>query len=150
MTPISRSVSETELTVLKALWDLRVGPVRELQAKLNDDGHAWAYTTVQTLLNRLEQKGYVASKKVGRAFHFHVIVSRDQLLSQELGDLAERVCGGAALPLVMNLVQGRRFTSAEIGRFRDLLDKLESDGQDEAKSKRRPRRARKGAGDAPC
>lgn len=125
MTPLSRSISDTELVVLKTLWKLGRGAVRDLQQSLQAEGYSWAYTTVQTLLNRLELKGYVSSEKLGRAYQFRVQVSRDQLLSQELGDLAERVCEGAALPLMLNLVQGQRFTAEEIARFRELLEELE-------------------------
>ena len=136
MTPVSRSISDTELAVLKTLWTLGKGAVRDVQAALQEQGYSWAYTTVQTLLNRLEQKGYVASERAGRAYEFRVEVDRDELLSQELGDLAERVCGGAALPLVMNLVQGRRFSADEIARFRALLDDLEQQSRSRS-SKRR-------------
>ena len=77
MTPVSRSISDTELTVLKTLWRLGKGAVRDLLADLERQGFSWAYTTVQTLLNRLEQKGYVSSEKVGRAYEFRVVVTRD-------------------------------------------------------------------------
>lgn len=143
MTPISRSVSETELVVLKTLWELGKGAVRDLQESLREKGHDWAYTTVQTLLNRLEQKDYVTSKKVGRAFEFRVVVSRDELLSQELGDLAARVCEGATLPLMLNLVQGQRFTPEELARFRALLDELEEQNREDG-NQRGGRRRRRG------
>ena len=137
MSPLCRSISDTELAVLKALWEVGEATVRDLQEHLSVAGFNWAYTTVQTLLNRLEHKECVASTKHGRAFRFCVTTTRDDLLHRELGDLAERVCGGAALPLVMSLVEHTRFSKVEIKRLRDLLDDLEQPSK--KKSKRKPR-----------
>ena len=125
MTPQSRLISDTELEILKVLWEEGPGTVRELQAHLDGLGREWAYTTTQTLLNRLRDKGYVQSAKRGRAFVFRPTVSRDQLLGKSLDDLASRVCDGEALPLMLNLVSSSKFTRKELKRFRALLDELE-------------------------
>ena len=71
-------ISDTERTVLKVLWDVGQGPVREVQAALAVQGHVWAYTTVQTLLNRLMAKGYAASERGGPAHVYRAAVSRDE------------------------------------------------------------------------
>jgi BlaI family penicillinase repressor len=121
-------VTDTELEVLKALWQLGEGTVREVLAQLapgRPRGKGWAYTTAQTLLVRLQEKGFVASTKKGRAFVFRPRFTRDELVGRSLDDLATRVCDGKALPLLLNLVQSPRFTKAQRERFRRLLDELE-------------------------
>jgi predicted transcriptional regulator len=120
-------ISETELAVLKVLWDLQAATVRQVQAVLRRQGRKWAYTTVQTLLTRLQAKGYAASEKGGPAHVFRAGVSREELLKKRLGALADEFCEGTASPLVLALVEGGRFTSAEIEQFRQLLDQLDSD-----------------------
>ena len=139
-----KSISETELEVLKALWLDGPMTVRELLGVLHGQGRSWAYTTAQTLLNRLLEKGYVKTKttKRGRAHVFEPTVSRDELLVQELGELADRVCEGTAAPLVHCLVQGKRLTTEEIGEFRRLLDDLEA-VPPKKQSKRVARKAKK-------
>jgi BlaI family transcriptional regulator, penicillinase repressor len=117
-------ISETELAVLKVLWDLNAGTVREVQVALKPQGRKWAYTTVQTLLNRLQSKGYAASDKSGQAHVYRAAVSREQLIRRRLGDLADEFCEGTASPLVLALVEGGRFTPEEIEQFRQLLDQL--------------------------
>ena len=126
-------ISEAELDVLKVLWDIGSGTIREVDDALNRD---WAYTTVATLLARLQAKGYVQSKKSGVAYVFSPRVSRDKLLRQRLSSLATELCEGTSTPLVHALVQGRVFSREEIQAFRKLLDELES----------RPKRARKKPG----
>lgn len=120
-------ISETEQTVLKALWELGQGTVREILAALNAQGHGWAYTTAQTLLTRLVAKGYVAADRSGPAHVYRPAVSRGELLQQRLSDLAETFCEGTSSPLVLALVEGGQLTPQEIAQFRELLDKLEAE-----------------------
>jgi predicted transcriptional regulator len=116
-------VSEAELEVLKVLWQHGPGTVREVSAQLG--GRPRAYTTVQTLLQRLQVKGYVASDRGGPANVYRAAVSRDDLLSRRLRALADQLCDGTASPLLLALVQGGRFTPEDIQRFRRLLDELD-------------------------
>jgi predicted transcriptional regulator len=118
-------VSETELEILKAIWEHGPGTVREINARLRPTGRRWAYTTVLTLLQRLEAKGYVASNKTGLAHVFRAVVTRDRLLRQRLKDLAQQLCEGAPAPLVLALVESQHFSEQEIEQFRRLLDELD-------------------------
>jgi BlaI family transcriptional regulator, penicillinase repressor len=119
--------SETEQAVLKVLWDRGPGTVREVLAALVEQGHSWAYTTVQTLLTRLMAKGYVAADRTGPAHVYRAAVSRGELLQQRLSDLADTFCEGTTSPLMLALVEGGELTPQEIARFRKLLDKLEAE-----------------------
>ncbi|HET6881863.1 MAG TPA: BlaI/MecI/CopY family transcriptional regulator [Pirellulales bacterium] len=134
-------VSETELEVLKVLWDIGSGTVREVNDVLKRRKRRWAYTTVLTLLTRLQTKGYVESDKSTFAHVFRPSVSRDKLLRQRLLGLADELCEGTASPLVHALVQGHRFSLEEIEGFRRLLDELEAESEVEPKNTRRKRRS---------
>lgn len=128
------AISDTELEVLKVLWDRSEGTVREILEELKPQKR-WAYTTVQTLLNRLQTKGYVRSDRGGSAHVYRPAVSRDQLLQLRLNDLSRKLCEGTASPLVMALVEGVRFTPEEIDQLRKLLNQLE-EPKDEPHSKK--------------
>ena len=133
-------VSDAELEVLKALWDMGAGTVRQVEALLRRRKRRWAYTTVLPLLSRLRDKGYVSSEKtekgergekggaVGSALTFRAVVTRDQVLREGLTELADRVCDGTASPLVHALVQANKFSPEDIAHFRKLLDDLERKG----------------------
>lgn len=125
MAPRKGDASETEMEVLKALWEHGAGTVREVDEHLRRDGRQWAYTTLQTLLNRLEAKGLVSIDKRTTPHVFRAAVTRDKLLGQRLKDLTRDLCGGAMAPLVRALVTEHRFTPEEIQHFRKLLDDLE-------------------------
>ena len=119
-------VGGAELEVLKTLWEFGPGTVREVNARLTRQGRSWAYTTVQTMLQRLEAKGFVRSDRSGSAHVYRAAVSREELLGRRLRELADQFCDGTASPLVLALVEGTRFTPEEIQQLRQLLDQLEA------------------------
>jgi predicted transcriptional regulator len=123
--PRKPSISESERDVLKALWDHGPGTVREVAGRLQTAGRDWAYTTVMTLLSRLEAKGYVTSDKSGFAHRFCAAVSREDVVQQRLEALAAEFCDGQPAPLVLALVQGQRFSTEELAEFRRLIEEQE-------------------------
>ncbi len=125
MSPPS-GISNTELDVLKVLWNRGSGSVREIHEDLSATGKTWAYNTVQTLLNRLCAKDFLKAEKQGRAMNYSVLVSRDALVRQQLEGIADKVCDGSATPLVQSLFEGRRFSSSEIQDLRKLVEDLEA------------------------
>ena len=118
------AVSDAELEVLKVLWDAGPSTVRDVAGTLRRQRRRLAYNTVLTLLSRLRDKGYVAADRRGTAHLFQAIVSRDDLVGFSLAALADRVCEGAASPLMLALVRGQKFSAGEIAHFRKLLDDL--------------------------
>lgn len=121
-----KRISDTEMDVLKALWEHGPGTVRELRAELRRRRHRWAYTTVQTLLGRLRDKGYVDRDEQSLAHVYQADVSREELLDQRMGELADEICEGEASPLVLSLVRSKNLSSEDIARLRDLLDQAEA------------------------
>jgi len=119
--------SDGELEVLKALWGEGPATVRGVDEALRGRGKSRAYTTVQTLLNRLQAKGHVASEPQGGALVYRAASTRDDLLRDRLRDLADQLCEGEPTPLVLTLVEANRFSAAEIARFRALLDQHRGD-----------------------
>lgn len=120
------NISESELSVIKALWRRRGGgSVRDIAEDIEKTGITWAYTTVQTLLNRLETKGYVKRDTTGSAHTYVATVSREKLVAERLHDLADRLYDGASTPLVMALIDNAKFSHGDIARFRELLDRLD-------------------------
>lgn len=119
-----------ELEVLRALWDQGDGSVRHVMNHLRERGRELAYTTVQTLLTRLEQKRFVKSDKSELAYVYRAQVSREQVSASRLKTLAHQFYDGAAGPLVLQLVESQGLTSEEIAELQALIEGLD---------KRRPR-----------
>ena len=120
------AMSDAEREVLKVLWDHGPLGVRNVLARLTDQGQKWTRSTVITLLQRLEKKGYVASDKSQFAFVFRPLVSREDVINARMNDLAGELCDGEALPLVLAFAERHRFSPGELARFRQMIDGLEA------------------------
>lgn len=121
-----QSMSDAEREVLKALWDHGPQTVREVVEFFSGQGQDWTRSTVITLLQRLERKGYVDSDKTGHTFVFRAIVSRQDVMRARMLDLAGELCDGNALPLVLAFAEQHRFTPDELARFQKLIDEAAS------------------------
>jgi BlaI family penicillinase repressor len=119
-------MSDAEREVLKVLWDHGPLAVREVAMRLAMGGQEWARSTVITLLQRLEKKGYVASDKSKFAFVFRAVLSREDVMRARMNDLAGELCDGDALPLVLAFAKRHRFSHADLARFRQMIDELEA------------------------
>jgi BlaI family transcriptional regulator, penicillinase repressor len=79
------------------------------------------YATVQNLLGRLGRKGFVQSSREGNVLVFTAIVDRDELIRRRLQGVANKLCGGAVTPLVMNLVRSQPLSAVEVEQLYSFL-----------------------------
>jgi predicted transcriptional regulator len=129
MKDINPALSDAEREALRTLWERGPGTVRQVMEAIGGRGRAWTYSTVATLLRRLESKGYAASEPVNGTLVYRAAVSRENLLELRLKDAAAELCDGAAAPLVLALVQGNRFTAEELDRIRRMIDKARKEAR---------------------
>ncbi|MCA8948663.1 MAG: BlaI/MecI/CopY family transcriptional regulator [Planctomycetes bacterium] len=127
------AITDAELTVLKVLWEHGPATVRELLDRLGTD---WAYTTVQTLVGRLVEKGHVRANRRGHAHVFAAATARDELAERRVEEVANTLLDGAVAPLVLRLVERGRFSAEDIARFRALLAEAEAKAKTTAKKPR--------------
>jgi len=127
MAPLFRDVSPSELAVLQTLWERGESRIGELAHQLYPGGGAAHYSTVQRLLDRLEEKGFVARDRSGRAHVFRASVQRPDFLSRRLRELSERLCAGSHLPLLSQLVRSKALSAGERAELRRLLDETEGE-----------------------
>ena len=121
-------LGSAELEVLKALWESGPGTVRQVLESLHRRGRKVAYTTVLTVLTRLEQKGYVASDKSELAYVYRAKVTRERVAGSRVKTMLEQLYDGAAAPLVLQLMQTEKFTPEELEQLQRLIDRLDREG----------------------
>jgi BlaI family penicillinase repressor len=119
-----REITNTELEVLRQLWRRDDATIRELTDALYPDGGHAHYATVQSLLDRLQAKGFVARDKKGRINIYRASVSRAELVSRRLRATADALCDGAMAPLLTHLVDHADLQPEEISALRELVDQL--------------------------
>ncbi|MCA9299111.1 MAG: BlaI/MecI/CopY family transcriptional regulator [Phycisphaerales bacterium] len=121
-------LGDAELDVLNVLWECGQSTVREVLEGLHARGRKVAYTTAQTVLARLEQKGYVSSNKSGFSFVYKAKVTRDRVLDSRVRGLMHDLCDGQAAPLVLHLMEKQRFSADDLAKFQELIDRLDEEG----------------------
>ncbi len=120
-----QDVSPKELEVLKVLWDQGPATIRRITDELYPGGGPSKYATVQTLLERLEEDGYVRRDRAEPAHVFTAAVDRDGLIGRRLRALAQQLCDGSLTPLLTHLVRNRKLSARERRELRSLIDELD-------------------------
>ena len=119
--PAAQDVTDTELGILQVLWDRREATRRQVADVLYPGGSESHYATVQNLLGRLERKRFVRHIRREGVLVFRPMVDRDELIRRRLRGVAEKLCGGAVGPLVMNLVRSQPLSVAEVDELYAFL-----------------------------
>jgi BlaI family penicillinase repressor len=118
-------LSKLELQIMDALWNRGVSSVREIQETFPEKGRP-AYTTVQTMVYRLEEKGAVRrTKKIGNAHIFEAVVSRASAQRRLIDELLA-FFGGSSQPVVAHLIESGNLTLDDVKDAEQLLLKLKS------------------------
>src|SRR5579863_3898982 len=106
-------ITRFELELLDQLWKLGTASVREVQESLPEAGRP-AYTTVQTIMYRLEEKKAVERiKKIGNAHVFKALVTRKAVYRRLIDDLLD-LFGGSPEPVMAHLLESGKLSLADI------------------------------------
>lgn len=128
--PPRPGLSRAEMEIARIVWELRDASVRQVFEAL-PSGRDIDFTTVQTYLRRLEEKGYLNARLEGRSRVYSPKVRPQTVIRETVGEMVDLLFGGDSLPLVKHLVEDRKFSSDDIDQLRQLLDRLESQAGDQ-------------------
>lgn len=107
------TLSRFELEIMEVLWKLGEASVREVQEAIQESRRP-AYTTVQTIFTRLEEKGAVRrTRKIGTALLFEPLVAREPIYRRLIDDFLG-LFGGSAQPLVARLLENGQLTLEDL------------------------------------
>ena len=110
-TPVA--LSRFELEIMEILWNLREASVREVQDAIQERKRP-AYTTVQTIFARLEEKQAVRrTRKIGNAFMFEPAITRKSVYRRLIDDFLA-IFGGSAQPVVSHLLETGQLTLEDL------------------------------------
>ena len=116
-------VTDRELEIMKILWARGQASVRDVQEDLNRDSGPVAYSTVQTLLNIMEdKKGLVRHVVEGRTFIYHPKKSSERTIRELTRKFVDRVFDGALDRMMVALFDSNPPTPEELDRLRTMID----------------------------
>jgi predicted transcriptional regulator len=112
--------SELELQILSILWERGPSSIRTIREAL-PDGKDRAYTTVLTLVQILEKKGFVSHTSKGQAHIYHPLVTSRQVLRPLMRDLLHNVFGGRPAEAVQCLLDSAQLDEDELSQIRQVI-----------------------------
>ena len=118
------SIPDSELDVLKVLWDRNQATVREVLETLRSAGRQWSYATVATLLDRLETKGVVTSDRSELAFVYRPVVSNQEVQQKRVSSLVDKLYQGEPGLLVLHLLKSHPLDPRQAKEVRALLEDM--------------------------
>ena len=127
-----KTLSDVQLTIMTALWQIERGSVADVLAVLTDK--SWARTTVATMLSRLEKQQFVAVSKEQGVNIYYPLVEQQQIQQSSLSQLLKNFFGNRKSNLVSFLLSDD-VSEQELARVQALLDEKQQtvDGEDNRK-----------------
>ncbi len=120
---------------MEIIWDLGEASARSVRERLLENREV-ARNTVRTLLERMEEKGWLSHRQHGRVYLYFATRSRGTTVGKQVIDVLDQVCGGSPETLMTAILDYRGLSSSELKRIREML------GTAKAGSQTTPKRGR--------
>ena len=117
-------LGDLQLRIMRVLWDSGATTVSEVQQRLGRQ--RLAYTTVATMLRKMEERGLVDHLEEGRKFLYRPVVSLDAVTRSMTGDLVDRLFDGSLAEAVSHLLESREISHEELDRLEQLIQQRKS------------------------
>jgi len=124
---MKKRLGKLELQVMKLIWDAGEATVREVWQKLYPE-KGLAYTTVATVMRKLEDKGFVKHYEKDRTYVYHPLADEGETSQGMLRELIDGLFDGSAAKLVSTLIQSEHLTEKEFDQIQHMI--LEHRGGD--------------------
>jgi BlaI family transcriptional regulator, penicillinase repressor len=112
------TLGSRELDIMAVLWEIGSGTVTEVRERLPAD---LAYTTVLTILRKLEAKGFLKHKVEGKAYRYLPRLAQRTARSSALGRVIDKLFAGSPDLLLAHLVDEHGISADELKRMRKRL-----------------------------
>lgn len=116
------SLANAELAIMDQLWQQDRMTARQIREKLYPDETKAQHGTVQRLLQRLEDKGYIHRDRSLNIHFFSAAIDRQTYAGSQLELLASRLTGGSFAPLITHLVEGNKLSQEDLDQLREILN----------------------------
>jgi len=120
--PGKKRLTPLETLIMNVLWDESPTAVKQVQERLKSI-KPMAYSTVLTMMRILRDKGFLASRRQGKADLYRPLVTREDMGRRSLGEVIESFFSGSAEALVSQLLDNQSLSDEELKAIRAELDR---------------------------
>jgi predicted transcriptional regulator len=114
-------LGDLQLRIMKVLWERREATIAEVLDALDDTDASLAYTTIATMLRKMETRGLVAHRAEGRSFIYRAKVAADDVSRSMANHLVDRLFEGSLLEAVNHLLSSREVSPDELRQLEKLV-----------------------------
>lgn len=118
--PSEIRLGRLELQIMSVVWGKGTATVHDVKEALSR-GRKPAYSTILTMMRKLEAKGYLEHDVADRTYVYRATISRQRARHSMLGDLLERLFEGSPSQLVSSLVEQNQLTEHELSEIKKLI-----------------------------
>lgn len=123
-------LAELQLAIMHVLWERGEVTVTDVRDSLAPT-RPLAYTTVGTMLAKMEEKGQVTHRSDGRVNVYRATIQQDQVSRSMVTDLADRLFNGDVKQMVCHLLDGSELTPDDLTELKRLIRQKEKELKDE-------------------
>jgi BlaI family penicillinase repressor len=117
------TLTAQELAIMKVIWRTGTATVRDVYEALRD-ARPVAYTTVMTMMNILETKGYLKKEKQDRAYRYKPSRPERTVIASMVREFVARVFDGAPKPLLLHLAEDGQLDEKERRELLRLINEI--------------------------
>lgn len=122
-----KKLSGSENILLHVLWSVEKPlSIAQIIEYLNERNISWAYTTVATMLKRMDEKGLVATKKIGRAFFYEPLITEQETENNAIS-FVNRYFQGSLNNFLAAFSKEKTLTPNEIEELKDWVKQFDDD-----------------------
>jgi BlaI family penicillinase repressor len=115
-----KRLGKLELQVMKLIWDKGEATVRDVWEKLYPE-RGLAYTTVATVMRKLESKGFLKHDEKDRTYIYRPLADQDKISQGMLREMIDGLFDGSAAKLVTTLIQGEHLTERDLNQIQRII-----------------------------
>lgn len=118
-------LTESQREIMELFWELGEATVSDIHERISKKREV-ARNTIQTLIVRLEEKGWLLHEEEGRKFVYSAAKPRTRSLGARVSHIIDRMFGGSPEQLVNALLEYRGLSESELQNIREMIDQAES------------------------
>lgn len=118
------AISDAEWQIMHVIWERQPVAAQEVIAALSTAA-GWSPTTIRTMLHRLVRKDVLTYEQEGNRYFYRSRLRRAECLKQAARSFVERVFGGEAAPLLVQMVRTTKLSPADIAELKQILEQQE-------------------------
>ena len=122
------ALSETQMEIMAVVWEEGEATLGDVWKALSEKREV-ARNTIQTLLTRLVDKGWLKYRAEGKIFHYRATVARESSLKAVVRRMVSTAFQGSTENLMMALLDGQKLSPEEAERIREMIDRAAEDSK---------------------